>query len=108
VGAYNEESGELIMALDDSGNLYELTQQGWNSVGDPCPGDGPYRIELIKIESVDDNVFILVFDNEGRLFQADGTSWSEIMSKREGSIPPSLGILLNATDSDRMKTLRPG
>ncbi len=99
LAVFHDESGELIMALDDCGNLFELTREGWINVGDPCPGEGPYRIELQKLESVDDQIYILVFDGKGQLYQTDTSSWTTLVNPREGSVAPCLGHLISFTDS---------
>ena len=102
IGAYIDELGGLIVAMDDGGNLFESTTEGWVAVweGGACPGVGPYRIELVKMESVDEAAFILVFDSEGRLFQPVGTEWTTLMDPVEGTVPPCQALLLSATESD--------
>lgn len=99
LAAYTDDTGELIMALDDSGNLYELTQEGWIPVGYPCPAEGPFSVELVKMESVEDSAFIFVFSSDGRLYQSDGAEWGCVLDPIEGSIPPVLPQLLKATES---------
>ncbi|MCD4846616.1 MAG: hypothetical protein K8R76_00320 [Candidatus Aegiribacteria sp.] len=98
LGVYHDEFGELIMAIDDSGNLYELTQQGWMLTGDPCPGEEPYSIELVKLDGLDDTVFILVFARDGKLFQTDGSGWTTLLDSQEEAVSPSLSLLLNLTE----------
>jgi hypothetical protein len=100
LGAFHDEWGELIMSIDEDGNLYELTQNGWVLTGDPCPGEGPYSIQLFKLEGINDTIFIFVFDGEGNLYQTDGSGWTTILDPREGSVYPSLSTLLNVTESD--------
>lgn len=99
LSAYHADDGELIMALDDDGLLYELKQTGWSAVGEPCPTAGPYSLDLRKIAGVEETLFIFVIDGAGRLYQTNGASWVELAAPPPDAAPSCRGTVYEASDT---------
>ncbi|MFO8184160.1 MAG: hypothetical protein R6U39_08310 [Candidatus Aegiribacteria sp.] len=98
MAVHQEGSSDMLMSIDDSGNLYELTDDGWVTLGDPCPGRGPFRLQLLRSEGMDEVVFIFVFDSGGNLFQTDGSVWTVIDNAEEAYVEPCLGSIFKFTE----------
>lgn len=104
ISVHQEGSSDMVMSIDDSGNLYELTNDGWMKLGKPCPGRAPFRLQLLRSEGMDEVVFIFVFDSGGNLLQTDGADWTVIRSAEEAYTEPCLGSIFEFSE-DTLSTM---
>lgn len=104
MAVHQEDSSDLVMSIDGSGNLYELTDEDWVTIGEPCPGRGPFRLQLVRSEDHEGVVFIFVFDSGGNLYQTDGSDWTVIENAQETYTEPCLGSIFDFTE-DSLSTM---
>lgn len=104
IAVHQEDSSDIVMSIDDGGNLYELTDDGWVTLGEPCPGRGPFRLQLQRAEGMDEVIFILVFDSGGNLYETDGSVWTVIESAEEAYTEPCLGSIFDFSE-DSLSTM---
>ena len=93
------ESDELVMAISDDGVLYGYTDSGWETVGEPCPGTGPFTLQLRENEGYEGEALVFVIDSSGQLFQTNGNCWIELLTTPEtlSAITLSSVISLSST-----------
>jgi len=92
------EDNDIVMAMDDDGNLYELGINGWTLHEVPCPGQGPYRLNLVDNDFAEGMIYIFVFDSKGDIYQTDTEEWTRLSSPVTGTVPPCLGEIYNVVE----------
>lgn len=92
----NSNSNQLIMAIRDDGVLFTITSEGWEVMGEPCPGTGPFCIQLHNKPGSEEVALIFVIDSTGKLFQTDGEVWFDLME------PPDSASVISLSSIFRM------
>ena len=69
----NTSYNKLVMAVRDDGVLFTYTLKRWQAADEPCPGAGPWDIDLL---CTGNGIFdILCLDSTGGLYRATEDSW---------------------------------
>ncbi len=74
----NDNYDRLAMAVRDDGVLFTYTVKRWQAEDEPCPGTGPFCIELNNTIDPGQETLVFVTDSRGTLFQTNGELWFEL------------------------------
>jgi hypothetical protein len=74
-GFYDYALGEdIINVMDPDGQLHHYVGEGWDEIGDPCPGEGPYDL-VVFYDFNDDLYWSSMLDGSGRNFDLITGEW---------------------------------
>ena len=91
----NSESDELVMTIKDDGILFTYTDSGWESVGEPCSGSGPFSLHIMERVGVEREALVFVTDSSGQLFQTNGDWWIELIEPPETASHVSISSIFS-------------
>ncbi|MEA3265888.1 MAG: hypothetical protein U9P42_02950 [Candidatus Fermentibacteria bacterium] len=91
-------SNILIMAMRNDGVLFTYTLNGWQAEDEPCPGTGPFCVQLYNRIDSDDGALVFVIDSRGTLFQTNGEWWHELIGPPDTASVVSLGSVFRLSD----------
>ena len=100
LAAFQHENGSLVMAISRQGTLYNFDRNGWTALGEPCPGEPPFSLNLIDRSTVDNSALIFVIDSSGACYQTSGSSWELFLPAPENTADISLGTIFNLSETD--------
>ncbi len=82
-----EENTDVLIAIDEAGQLYEGGTVSWVAVGDRCPGEPPFDLLVLNRPDDEGMLYILVLDGEGQLHEFGDDEWLESGDKLPGEGP---------------------
>lgn len=95
----NNNYDRLAMAIRDDGVLFTYTVKRWQAVEEPCPGVGPYCLQLHNRIDSNDEALVFVVDSRGRLFQTNGEWWQELIGPPDSISAVTVSSVFRVSDS---------
>lgn len=97
--AFHGASNRLVIALDDNGDFFRLASGEWVNIENPCPGDGPFKIDIAEHPFYPESLLIYSFDTYGRAFYFTDSVWSAPIEILDSSQPGCLCDIYNVNES---------
>ncbi len=94
----NNSSKQLIAAMRDDGVLFTYTSEGWQVGSEPCPGTGPFCVQLHGGIDSDEEALVFVIDSKGTVFQTNGERWHELIGLPDTVSSISLSSIFRISD----------
>ena len=95
----NRNSNKLIMAMRDDGVLFTYTWDGWQAGDEPCPGTGPFCVQLRSRIDSNQEALVFIIDSTGTLFQTNGKWWHELIGPPDTASAVSLSSIFRLSDT---------
>ena len=87
LAGFHGATNQTVLSLNENGGFYLLTTEGWLDIEAPCPGDGPYQLEIVEHPAYPESLLIYAFDDYGRIFAFSDSVWSPPMELQEPTQP---------------------
>lgn len=99
LAAFHGTSKQTVLALNENGNFYSLTTIGWLNTENPCPGDGPFQLEIVEHPTYPESLLIISFNSQGSIFSFSDSTWSEALDTQDSSQSEYCFDIFNVNES---------
>ncbi len=95
----NSNYDRLAMAVSNDGVLFTYTVKRWQAADEPCPGTGPFCVQLHNRIDSDEEALVFVIDSTGKLFQTNGEWWHELIGPPDTASAVLISSVFRVSDT---------